>query len=199
MSCEQIRRSARLAILMFLLVALLGPAVNARAAEESGTPAEAPFGELLKWLNFAFVGGAVGSLFIKKGPSFFRRRADAITAAIPQATATKAEAERQLQDAESRLARLDLETADLRAHAQRDAQAEAQRLRDLTRAEAEKISAAARAEIQAAERAARLGLKAFGAGLAVAGAESLLTKQLTPQAQDSLFRAFVHSLEGGLN
>ena len=81
----------------------------------------------------------------------------------------------------------------------RSAQAEAQRLRDLTRAEAEKISAAARAEIQAAERAARLELKAFGAGLAVAGAESLLTKQLTPQAQDSLFRAFVHSLEGGLN
>src|SRR5207244_5829618 len=170
-----------------------------RAAEESGNPAESPIGELFKWLNFAIVAGAVGYLCMKKGPSFFRRRADAITAAITQATATKAEAERQLQDAESRLARLDLETADLRAHAQRDAQAEAQRLRDLTRAEAEKISAAARAEIQAAERAARLELKAFGAGLAVAGAESLLTKQLTPQAQDSLFRAFVHSLEGGLN
>ena len=199
MSCEQIHRSARLAILMFLLVALLGPAVNARAAEESGNPAESPIGELFKWLNFAIVAGAVGYLCMKKGPSFFRRRADTITAAITQATATKAEAERQLQDAESRLARLDLETADLRAHAQRDAQAEAQRLRDLTRAEAEKISAAARAEIQAAERAARLELKAFGAGLAVAGAESLLTKQLTPQAQDSLFRAFVHSLEGGLN
>ena len=199
MSCEQIRRSARLAILMFLLVALLGPAVNARAAEESGNPAESPIGELFKWLNFAVVAGAVGYLCMKKGPSFFRRRADAITAAITQATATKAEAERQLQDAESRLARLDLETADLRAHAQRDAQAEAQRLRDLTRAEAEKISAAARAEIQAAERAARLELKAFGAQLAVAGAESLLTKQLTPQTQDSLFRAFVHNLEGGPN
>jgi len=199
MSCEQIRRSARLAILMFLLVALLGPAVNAHAAEESGNPAESPIGELFKWLNFAVVAGAVGYLCMKKGPSFFRRRADATTAAITQATATKAEAERQLQDAESRLARLDLEAADLRAHAQRDAQAEAERVRALTRAEAEKISAAARAEIQAAERAARLELKAFGAQLAVAGAESLLTKQLTPQTQDSLFRAFVHNLEGGPN
>src|SRR6266571_1082925 len=165
MSCEQIRRLARLAFLMFLLVALLGPAVNARAAEESGNPAESPIGELFKWLNFAIVAGAVGYLCVKKGPSFFRRRADVITAAITQATATKAEAERQLQDAASRLARLDLETADLRAHAQRDAEAEAERVRALTRA----------------------------------GAESLLTKQLTPQAQDSLFRAFVHTLEGGLN
>src|SRR5260370_21577841 len=120
MSWEQIRRVARLAFLMFLLVALLGPAVNARAAEEGGNPAEAPIGELFKWLNFAIVAGAVGYLCVKKGPSFFRRRADAITAAITQATAAKAKAERQLQDAESRLAPFDLEAAHLPPHAPAD-------------------------------------------------------------------------------
>src|SRR5207245_10696795 len=124
MSCEQIRRSARLAILMFLLVALLGPAVNARAAEESGNPAESPIGELFKWLNFAIVAGAVGYLCMKKGHSFFSSRADDITDAITKATDTKAEAERQLQHAEYRLHRLDLATPHQRTHEHTYAQAQ---------------------------------------------------------------------------
>jgi F0F1-type ATP synthase membrane subunit b/b' len=58
---------------------------------------------------------------------------------------------------------------------------------------------AGKAEIEAAERAARLELKAIAANLAVDGAESLLEKQLTPQAQESLVAAFVKSLEGRPN
>jgi len=62
-----------------------------------------------------------------------------------------------------------------------------------------KIAAAAKAEIEAAERAARLELKALAANLAVDGAESLLAKQLTPKAQESLISNFVKSLEGRPN
>ena len=178
-----------------LLAVLLAGALPARAAEEGGNPAESATGELFKWINFAILAGGIGYLCVKKAPGFFRRRADAITAAITLATAAKAEAERQLKNAEARLARVDLEVADLRAHAQRDAADEANRIRALTRAEAEKISAAAKTEIQAAERAARLELKALGARLAVQTAESLLVKELTPRAQSSLFRSFVQSLE----
>jgi len=53
-----------------------------------------------------------------------------------------------------------------------------------------KIAAAARAEIEAAERAARLELKALAANLAVDGAESLIAKQLTTQAQELLISNF---------
>ena len=55
------------------------------------------------------------------------------------------------------------------------------------------------AEIDAAERAARLELKALAASLAVDGAESLLAKQLTPAAQETLVDTFVKSLEGRPN
>lgn len=185
--------------LSILAILLNGATLTARAAEEKPNPAEQPIGEVFQWLNFAIVAGAVTYVARKYGPSYFRGRADAITAAIAQATAAKAEAERQLQDAQARLGCLDQEAAEFRAHAQRDAAIEAERLRALTRGDAEKIAAAARGEIEAAERAARLELKAVGANLAVAGAESLLARELTPQAQESLFRAFVQSLAGRPN
>ena len=66
-------------------------------------------------------------------------------------------------------------------------------------ADKEKIEAAAKAEILAAERAARVELKALAANLAVDGAESLLVKQLTAKAQESLLNDFVESLEGRPN
>jgi len=76
---------------------------------------------------------------------------------------------------------------------------EAERIRNLTRSDAQKIATAAKAEIEAAERSARLELKAIAANLAVDGAESLLAKQLTPQAQEALVSAFVKGLAGRPN
>ena len=69
-----------------------------------------------------------------------------------------------------------------------------ERLRAATQSDAQKIATAAKAEIEAAERAARLELKALAANLAVDGAESLLAKQLTPKAQESLISNFVKRL-----
>jgi len=111
----------------------------------------------------------------------------------------KAEADRQLQDAETRLGRLDQEVTDLRAAAQRDAAAESDRIRAATQNEIAKVAAAAKAEIEAAERSARLELKALAAKLAVEGAEALLARQLTPKAQEALVSAFVQDLAGRPN
>ena len=109
------------------------------------------------------------------------------------------EADKQLAEAETRLANLEKEVAELRVVAQKEAAADAERIRDMARSDAEKISVAERAEIEAAERAARIELRALAAKLAVDGAESLLAKQLTPQAQESLVNGFVKSLEGRPN
>jgi F-type H+-transporting ATPase subunit b len=111
----------------------------------------------------------------------------------------KAEADRQLKDAEQRLARLEDEVRGLREEARREGAAEAERIRTLARSDAEKIDLAAKAEIAAAERAARMELKALAAKLAVDGAESLLAKQLTAQNQESLIAGFVKSLQGSPN
>ena len=182
-----------------VLFVLLFAAVGAHAAEEGGNAATERATEIFKWINFAIVAGVIVWVFGKLLPPVFRKRAEAVSSAITNATNAKAAAEAQLREAETRLANLQKEVAELRAIAEREAAAEVERLRAATQTDTQKIAAAAKAEIEAAERAARLELKALAANLAVDGAESLLAKQLTPKAQESLISSFVKSLEGRPN
>jgi F-type H+-transporting ATPase subunit b len=182
-----------------VLVVLFCCAASAYAADEGGHDTAERATELFKWINFAIVAAAIFWVFAKKLPAFFRRNADTIRSAIATATAAKAEADRKLAEAETKLARLPQEIAEFRAVGQRDAAAEAERLRNAAQTDAQKVAVAAKAEIEAAERAARLELKNIAAKLAVDGAESLLAKQLTPVAQESLISNFVKSLQGRPN
>ena len=172
---------------------------DAQGAAEGGNAATERATEIFKWINFAIVGGVLYWVFAKYLPPRFQRHAETISSAITKATSAKAAAETQLREAETRLANLPKEVAELRAHAEKEAAAEVERLRAATQNDMQKIAAAAKAEIEAAERAARLELKALAANLAVDGAESLLAKQLTPKAQESLISNFVKSLEGRPN
>jgi F-type H+-transporting ATPase subunit b len=182
-----------------ILFVLLLAAVGAPAAEQGGHAAAERTTEIFKWINFAIVAGVIIWLGLKKAPVFFGGRAEAISSAISKATNAKAVADAQLREAETRLANLQKEVVELRASAEREAAAEVERLRAATESDAQKIAAAAKAEIEATERAARLELKALAANLAVDGAETLLARQLTPQAQESLISNFVKSLEGRPN
>jgi F-type H+-transporting ATPase subunit b len=182
-----------------VLIVVLFAAAMAHAAEEGGNAATEKATEIFKWINFAIVAGLLLWVCLKKAPAFFGGRAAAIGSAITKATSAKAAADAQLREAESKLANLQKEVAELRAFAAKEAAGEVGRIHAVTRSDAQKIAAAARAEIEAAERAARLELKAMAAKLAVDGAESLLAKQLTPQAQESLISNLVKSLEGRPN
>ena len=193
---RQMRRILPVTSVFFLaLFAVLG----AHAAEEAGNAATSHATEIFKWINFAIVAGVIVWIFGKVLPSKFRANAETISAAITKATAAKAAADAQLREAETKLANLQKEVAELRAFAERESAAEVERIRAATQSDGKKISAAASAEIEAAERAARLELKAIAAKLAVDGAESLLAKQLTPAAQEALIGNFVKSLEGRPN
>ena len=176
----------------FLFCVSIASAEEANKATEHAT-------EIFKWINFAIVAAVILWAFGKVLPSKFRANAETISSAITKATAVKAEADKLLADAEARLARLEQEVAELRAQAQKEAGADAERIREMAKSDAEKISVAAKTEIDAAERAARVELKALAAKLAVDGAESLLARQLTAQAQESLVSGFVKSLEGRPN
>jgi F-type H+-transporting ATPase subunit b len=193
-------RHRRLLLSVAFCVLLLGGAASARGADEKESNSSGEgITKVFKWINFAIVAGGLVYLCVKRGPAFFRGRAEKIGAAIAQAAAVKAEADRQLQDAQTRLRGIDQEVGSLRIAAGRDAAAEAERVRAITRVEIEKVHFAASAEIEAAERAARLELKVLAAKLAVDGAESLLAKQLTPKAQEALVNAFVLNLAGRPN
>jgi F-type H+-transporting ATPase subunit b len=179
-----------------VVVVSLFAAVCLRAADEADHAAVGRATEIFKWINFAIVAGVIVWVFGKLLPPVFRKKADAISSAIKNATNAKAAADAQLREAEAKLANLEKEVAELRAFAERESAAELQRLRAATETDAQKIAAAAKAEIEAAERAARLELKALAANLAVDGAETLLAQQLTPKTQESLISNFVKSLEG---
>jgi F-type H+-transporting ATPase subunit b len=182
-----------------VLAILVCAAFSAHAAEEGGNASAEHATEIFKWINFAIVAGVILWVFGKVLPSKFRANAETISSAITKATAAKAAADAQLREAETKLANLQKEVAELRALSERESAAEMERIRAATQSDAKKISAAASAEIEAAERAARLELKAIAAKLAVDGAESLLAQQLTPAAQESLVNNFVKSLEGRPN
>ena len=188
----------RVSLIVSVAFAMLLAAVGVHAAE-GGSEAGEHVNEIFKWINFAVIAAGLIWLFGKVLPPMFRKRSNEIGAAIKKATEARAEADRQLREAEQKLAKLEQEIAQLRAIAQREAAAEAERIRNATLSDAQKIEAAAAAEIDAAERAARLELKALAANLAVDSAESLLAKQLTPQAQEALVSAFVKGLAGRPN
>lgn len=175
-------------------------ATAARCAEEGATPAvESPVGTAFKWIHFLVVAGATYWLLVKVLPPVVRRNADKITSAISKATAAKAEAEKKLKEAAMKLASLEHEIAQFREQTQKDAAAELERLRGVTKADIEKVAIAAKAEIEAAERAARVELKALAAMLAVDHAESLVAKQMTPAVQNAMIDNFVQSLQGRPN
>ncbi len=193
------RRNRRTFLFASAVITALFFTLSARAAEEGGAGGASTATEIFKWINFAIVVGTILWVCLKKAPGFFRGRAEAIGSAIAKAGSAKAAADAQLREAEGKLANLEREVAQLRAFAERESAAEAERIRIATQSDAQKIAAAAKAEIEAAERAARLELKALAAKLAVDGAESLLAKQLTPHSQESLINTFVKSLEGRPN
>jgi F-type H+-transporting ATPase subunit b len=192
-------RNRRVLFTLSVLLVLLFRVASAHGAEESGNAAVERTTEIFKWINFAIVAGLIVWVFGKKLPPVFRKKAEAISSAIASATSAKAAADAQLREAESRLANIQKEIAELRALAERESAAERERLRAATESDVRKIAAAAKGEIEAAERAARLELKALAANLAVDGAETLLAKQLTPKAQEALISNFVKSLEGRPN
>lgn len=189
-----LRFSSTLLVFLFFCAVM-----SACAAEQNGAAATERASEIFRWINFAIVAGLLIWVFAKRLPPLFHRNAERISSAISKATADKQEAERKLHDAEGKLAKLEEEIKGLRAEAQEESAAEAERIRTLAQSEAKKVGVAAQMEIEAAERAARHELKALAASLAVDGAESLLEKQLTPAAQEKLMDAFVKSLEGRPN
>jgi F0F1-type ATP synthase membrane subunit b/b' len=174
-------------------------AAPAFAQEAEASPADSPVGWVFRWLNFALVFGGIGYAIWKWGAPYFRQHAEEISNKIAEGVHAREAADAQRSKIQAKLAGLDDEIKRLREVGKRDAEAEAQRLRDMARDESEKIERAARAEIEAAERQGRMELKVLGAKLAVQLAEALLRRSLTPKSEEFLFNGFVTELKRSVN
>jgi F0F1-type ATP synthase membrane subunit b/b' len=181
-------------LVCFFLFAL--PAV----AQESGaSPTESATGWIFRWINFAIVFSLIWYFFSKvAGPAFGKNR-DEISRRIAEGTRAREAAERQRREVQTKMAGIQNEIAAMSADAQRGAETEAKRIRDLAKKEAEAIDRAAQAEIQAAQRAGQIELKIRAARMAVERAETLLQRDLTTANEATLLRSFVGQIEGSRN
>jgi F-type H+-transporting ATPase subunit b len=183
------------ALLVFFFMAL--PAFAEEGAKPD--PAESPTGLIFRWLNFLIVFGAIAYLIAKHGGAFFRGNAKAIAASIVEATATKAEADRELHEVETKIARIDEDVTQMREEARRNWAAESERLRASGVAEIEKINQAARAELTASERAAQQQVREIAASMAVDRAAALVSSMMNAEVRARMFQSFLSELGRGAN
>jgi F-type H+-transporting ATPase subunit b len=178
------------------LAALAWTALPAQAQEQSAPdPADSLAGTIFRWLNFALVVGGIAYLIRKLGAPYFRENAKSIANSIRQAADERAGAERELNEASEKLARIDREIQDMRQAGVNESAAQAERIRALARTEVERIRQAARAEIAASERAAALELRAATARLATEQASALVRERMNNATEQGLFRSFIREIE----
>ncbi len=188
-----------LRVLSSLVVSALLLASPVFAQEGSDAPADSAAGATFRWVNFAIVFIGLVYVIVKWGAPAFRKHAEEISQKIAEGTRAREAAEAQRAEIRAKLEGLEAEVQKMRVDAKREAEAEAQRLRSLSKVEAQKIEDNAQAEIAAAVRAAQLALKSLTARNAIAQAESLLRKDINAAADSNLVRTFVKDLEGSVN
>ena len=190
---KTLRRFLRLdssALLIFFFTAL--PVLAEEGAKPD--PAESSTGLLFRWLNFLIVFGGIAYLIAKYGGSFFSGNANAISASIREATAVKVEADRELREVETKIARLDRDVAEMREEARRNWAAESERLNTSAQAEIEKIAHAAREELAASERAAQQQVREMAASMAVERAAALVSSMMNTEVRSRMFQSFLREL-----
>jgi F0F1-type ATP synthase membrane subunit b/b' len=188
---------SRLAIFVAITFWCALPALAEEAANQD--PVESPTGQIFKWLNFLLVFGGIGFLIAKNGGAFFRGNAKEISASIIEAQAVKAEAVRELQSTEQKIARLDQEVSEMRELARSESDVEAQRLRASGEAEIEKIKTAARVEMRAAERAAQQELRGVASTMAVDRAAAIVKSRMNTQVRSKILQYFLDELGRSTN
>ena len=194
-TCRRSLMFASSIVLVLFFMAL--PLLAAEGAEPD--PAESTTGLIFRWLNFLIVFGGIAYLIAKRGGAFFRGNAKEIAASIVEATATKAEADRELREVETKIARLDRDVEELREEARRNWAAESERLRSSGQAEIEKIAHAAREELAASERAAQQQVREIAASLAVERAAALVSSMMNAEIRARMFQSFLSELGKSAN
>lgn len=151
--------------------------------------------------NFAVLALLVGWFLAKALPKAFRNRNTALEKHLVEARAASKEASKRLESLETRLGKLDEQIAAMRTQAEKDAQAEEQRMKASVEEEKQKILTAAEQEIAAAAAQAKRQIQQYAADLAIDQAAKKLV--VTAETDRALVQEFARKLgsdlEGGRN
>jgi ATP synthase F0 subunit b len=180
-----------------MLLALISPALflAGQTAEAGGFFQNASIWRVINLLVFVVILVYLLRNKIRIG-QVFDNRAASIVKDLEDARREKQEAQQKLSELEARFARLDQEVAEIRAQAERESGAEAERIHQAALADAEKIRQTAAREIEGAMRAARAELVAFVAEHSVKLAEEMIRSEIRPEDNSRMFTKFVDDLTG---
>jgi len=142
--------------------------------------------------NFAVIAGVIGKYLIKYLPGMFRSRTASIKQSMEDARKASEEAQRRLGDIESKLSRLDVDIAAIRAEAEAVNKAEEARMQASIEEERRKIVLGSQQEIEAAAAQARRELKVYAADLAVSLAEKKI--HVDEATDKALVRSFTEQI-----
>jgi F-type H+-transporting ATPase subunit b len=144
------------------------------------------------FINFAIVAGFLYWVSRTSVVQAIRARTAAIQKGIEEARQASAEANVRLRQVQERLAKLDLEVAQIKGSADADFVAEEQRIRQASEEDARHVIEQAKSEIEAMAKSARRELKTYAAELAVELARRNI--DVDPQTDAALLRGFVSEL-----
>jgi F-type H+-transporting ATPase subunit b len=154
---------------------------------------------LAKVLNLLLFVGLLVYLLRRPVGEAFRARREGIRRELMEAQEERNAALAKLEEVEGRLARLDSEVEGIRAQAQREAAEERARIERATEEEIRKVREQAQREIESAGKAARADLRRYAAEQSVRLAEDLIRRDLRPEDDERLVRAYVDELGGVRN
>ena len=145
--------------------------------------------------NFAVIAGVIGKYLIQYLPGMFRSRTASIKQSMEDARKASEEAQRRLGDIESKLSRLDVDIAAIRAEAEAVNKAEEARMQASIEEERRKVVLGSQQEIEAAAAQARRELKVYAADLAVSLAEKKI--HVDEDTDKALVRSFTEQINAG--
>lgn len=176
-----------------MIASLYTLALLAAAAEGGGSsiPEWVP-----KTFNLALVLGFIYMVIRKPMATFFETRRAAIVSDLEQAKRDKEAAEARLAEVDARLSRLAAEQTEIRAEAEREAEAEAQRVAVRAEEDARKIAETAEREIGGALKTARADLQRFAAEKATELAEGMIRAEMTDEDRKRMVVQYADELGG---
>jgi F-type H+-transporting ATPase subunit b len=168
-------------------------------AAEGGHHAEVNLlDELFRWVNFIILAAVMYMVLAKILPRVLGERRQKIQQAIEEAKASRAEAQRLLQENQRKTANLQQELTHIQQQAAQEREAMARRLEADAQQLAARIVAQARAEVERATERARLSLREEAASLTVQIAEEILRRELHDEDHQAIVRRYIARI-GELN
>ena len=153
---------------------------------------------LFEFINFAIIVLALGIPLVRMLPRIIRKRSQTLVHNLESARKVTEDAHARLSAVEAKLAKIDEDIAQIRAHVEDESKQDEARIKATIEEESGRIVAAAEQELTAAAAHAKRGLRHFAADLAIEQAAQQLI--LTPEADRALIAEFVRdTARGGQN